>query len=182
MDWNVVNTDMGWVVFVGSERGLVRVSLPYSSTQESLESLGSIIEEARFCCNRFGDLCKRLRAYLSGYRISFTDEIDFSDVTHFQKKVWQATKSIPYGETRSYGWLANRIGQPGAGRAVGQALARNRLPIIIPCHRVVSNDSKLGGFSGGLNMKKRLLHLETTAISPQQKTLFEKTIINKIWL
>ena len=167
MEWNVVNTYMGWVAIVGSERGLIRVSLPHSSTQESLQSLGSIIEEARFCRHRFGDLSKRLRAYFSGYRISFTDELDFSDVTHFQKKVWQATKSIPYGETRSYGWLANRIGQPRAVQAVGQALARNRLPIIIPCHRVVSNDSSLGGFFGGLNMKKRLLHLETMAISPQ---------------
>ncbi|UCE98212.1 MAG: methylated-DNA--[protein]-cysteine S-methyltransferase [Dehalococcoidia bacterium] len=167
MEWSVVITDMGWVVFVGSERGLARVSLPHSSIQESLESLGSIIEEARFCRNSFGDLSKRLRAYFSGYRISFTDELDFLDVTHFQKKVWQATKTIPYGETRSYGWLANRIGQPGAGRAVGQALARNRLPIIIPCHRVVSNDNNLVGFSGGLTMKKRLLHLETTGISLQ---------------
>ncbi len=169
MEWTVVSTDMGWVAVIGSEQGLLRVSLPYSSIQKSLESLGSITEEARFYPNRFEDLTKRLQAYFCGYRVSFTDEIDFSDVTHFQRIVWQAVKLIPYGETRSYGWLANRIGQPGMGRAIGQALARNRLPIIIPCHRVVCSDGNLGGFSGGLNMKKLLLQLETTAIVSKAK-------------
>jgi len=77
--------------------------------------------------------------------------------------VWQATRLIPYGETRSYLWVAVQIGKPGAARAVGQALGRNPLPVIIPCHRVIASDGGLGGFTGGLVMKRRLLELETSA-------------------
>jgi len=77
--------------------------------------------------------------------------------------VWQATRLIPYGETRSYLWVAVQIGKPGAARAVGQALGRNPLPVIVPCHRVIAADGGLGGFTGGLEMKRRLLELETTA-------------------
>jgi methylated-DNA-[protein]-cysteine S-methyltransferase len=79
--------------------------------------------------------------------------------------VWEITRLIPYGETRSYAWVAEQIGQPRAVRAVGQALGKNPLPIIIPCHRVITSNGKLGGFGGGLEMKKRLLSLEAaTAI------------------
>ncbi|UCG55172.1 MAG: methylated-DNA--[protein]-cysteine S-methyltransferase [Dehalococcoidia bacterium] len=167
MEWTVINTDMGWVSIVSSERGLSHISVPYNSPQESLESLGKVMKDAKFSLNRFGDLPQRLKAYFSGYRISFTDALDFSDATNFQREVWQEARRIPYGETRSYAWLADRVGQSKAWRAVGQALAKNRLPIIIPCHRVISSNCNLGGFSGGLDMKKRLLQLEVTAISPK---------------
>ena len=69
-------------------------------------------------------------------------------------------RTIPYGETRSYGWVASHLGLPKAARAVGQALGRNPLPIIIPCHRVISSDGGLGGFGGGLGLKESLLRLE----------------------
>jgi len=81
--------------------------------------------------------------------------------TTFQQAVWRAAMAIPYGETRSYSWIAKRIKNPKAGRAVGQALGVNPIPIIIPCHRVIDATGGLGGFSGGLGMKKRLLALET---------------------
>ncbi len=80
--------------------------------------------------------------------------------TPFQRKVWNAVKAIPYGETRSYKWVAKKIGNPKAARAVGQALKRNPLLIIIPCHRVICSDGKLGGFSQGLKKKRELLKLE----------------------
>jgi O-6-methylguanine DNA methyltransferase len=70
------------------------------------------------------------------------------------------TREIPYGQTRSYGWLAARAGKPQAARAVGQAMAANPWPIIVPCHRVVSSNGHLGGYGGGLGMKERLLRLE----------------------
>ena len=86
--------------------------------------------------------------------------IDWSRYTPFQKKVWEAVKTIPYGETRSYKWVAENIGNPRAARAVGQALKRNPLPGIIPCHRVIRSDGSLGGFSRGLKKKRDLLRAE----------------------
>jgi methylated-DNA-[protein]-cysteine S-methyltransferase len=80
--------------------------------------------------------------------------------TPFQKGVWEMVKTIPYGQTRTYKWVAEKIGNPEAFRAVGQALKKNPLPGIIPCHRVIRSDGKLGGFSKGLKEKARLLKLE----------------------
>jgi len=104
-----------------------------------------------------------LRDYFAGQRVAFADELDLSRATVFQRGVWQLTRLIPYGETRSYGWVAERLGKAGAGRAVGQALGRNPLPVIIPCHRVVAKDGGLGGYSGGVAEKGYLLRLESAA-------------------
>lgn len=110
---------------------------------------------------QFTDLIERLQAYFNGNKITFmNDKLDLSAATPFQVKVWEITRLIPYGETRNYRWVAEQIGRPAAARAVGQALAKNPLPIIIPCHRVVASDGKPGGYSGGLEMKRDLLRLE----------------------
>lgn len=82
------------------------------------------------------------------------------DVTPFQKKVLTALQQIPYGETASYGEVAEKIGNPSASRAVGQANARNPIPIVIPCHRVVGSNGTLTGFGGGIEVKQALLDLE----------------------
>ena len=82
-----------------------------------------------------------------------------SDLTEFQKKVYEAVKQIPEGEVRTYGWVAEQIGNPKASRAVGNALNRNPYPIMIPCHRVVAKNG-LGGFSKGMKKKKKLLRRE----------------------
>ncbi len=81
-------------------------------------------------------------------------------LTKFQKQVYAVVKTIPSGEVRSYSWVAEKIGNPKAARAVGQALKRNRLPIVIPCHRVIKKSGELGGFSGGLDLKHELLKIE----------------------
>jgi len=96
-------------------------------------------------------------AYFTGQRVDFPDRLDLSGATPFQRGVWQAARLIPYGETRSYAWVAGQIGKPKAARAVGQALGRNPLPLIVPCHRVLAADGGIGGFSGGVEMKKYLL-------------------------
>ncbi len=80
--------------------------------------------------------------------------------TDFEKKVWLTLNEIPYGQTRTYKWLAERLGAPRSVRAGGQALGRNPLPIILPCHRVIQSDGKLGGYSSGIGIKRRLLELE----------------------
>ncbi|MCK5817504.1 MAG: methylated-DNA--[protein]-cysteine S-methyltransferase [Candidatus Marinimicrobia bacterium] len=105
------------------------------------------------------DLAKQLDSYFLGKNPKFNLQLQLHG-TDFQKAVWMACASIPYGETRSYGDLAKMIGKPKAVRAVGTALSQNPIPLIIPCHRVLRSDGNLGGFAGGLVVKKALLDLE----------------------
>lgn len=105
----------------------------------------------------------RAIAQLDAYFAGELEQFDLSlapEGTEFQRKVWSALQSIPYGETRSYGELAEEIGNGKASRAVGAANGRNPIPVIIPCHRVVGGDGGLTGFGGGLETKRRLLDLE----------------------
>jgi len=98
--------------------------------------------------------------YLEGRRSFFSVPVDFSRLGPFQREVLALTHRIPFGETRSYSWIARIIGRPEARRAVGTALGRNPVPIIVPCHRVLRSDGALGGYAFGLSMKTRLLGLE----------------------
>lgn len=102
---------------------------------------------------------EQLTEYFAGQRTFFDLPLNISG-TEFQKKVWQQLLSIPYGETRSYGEIAQSIKNPKASRAVGLANSRNPIVIIIPCHRVIGQSGKLVGFGGGLDAKKYLLKLE----------------------
>ncbi len=156
------NTDIGWMGILGSAKGLLSTTLPQSSSQEALEQLGDRVNHATRSPDLFDDLMERFKSYLSGHKLAFPDKLDLSGATPFRREVWQATRLIPYGETRSYAWVANQIKKPKAARAVGQALGRNPLPVIVPCHRVVASGGKLGGFTGGLDMKRRLLCLEAS--------------------
>ncbi|MBT3363284.1 MAG: MGMT family protein [Chloroflexi bacterium] len=101
--------------------------------------------------------------YFDDRKVEFESIIDWTQVSAFDVAVWQATSTIPYGQTRSYGWVAAQIGKPKAARAVGQALGRNPTPILIPCHRVITSSGKLGGFSSGIDMKQTLLDTERNA-------------------
>jgi methylated-DNA-[protein]-cysteine S-methyltransferase len=101
---------------------------------------------------------KQINEYFTGTRTSFTVLVK-AEGTDFQKAVWKAMSEIPYGDTATYGKLASIIGKPAASRAVGNACGANPIPIIIPCHRVVSSSGE-GGFSGGINIKRFLLELE----------------------
>jgi len=101
-----------------------------------------------------------LDAYFNGYLNEFNQKIKFVTGTDFEHKVWLALKEIPYGETHSYKWIAEKIGCPKAVRAVGQALKKNPLPIILPCHRVIASDGSIGGFSCGVEIKRWLLRHE----------------------
>lgn len=102
---------------------------------------------------------RQLREYFAGKRRSFDLPLAPKG-TPFQREVWQALASIPYGSTSSYGELAARVGRPSASRAVGAANGRNPLPIVLPCHRVIGADGSLTGFGGGLPTKQFLLKLE----------------------
>ncbi len=103
---------------------------------------------------------KELSDYLNGRRVNFKSLLDLSAGTGFQRKVWNKVSEIPYGELRTYKWVAREIGKPDACRAVGNAVGRNPVSPIVPCHRVIRSDGGLGGFSSGISLKKRLLRLE----------------------
>ena len=126
----------------------INVSDATSETDDS--NLPNVLREARI----------QILEYLQGDRRSFDIELDLIG-TEFQKEVWRATSAIPYGETRSYGEIAHRIGRPRSGRAVGGALHVNPVPLVVPCHRVIGKNGSLVGFGGGLDMKARLIDLET---------------------
>jgi methylated-DNA-[protein]-cysteine S-methyltransferase len=158
--YTVMATPMGWVGIAGSERGLARTTLPQPSADSARHALGEAADTASGA-EFFADLVARLQAYFSGEPVTFTDSLDLVAATPFQRQVWEVTWLIPRGETRSYQWVATQAGNPRAARGVGQALARNPLPIIIPCHRVIASSGRLGGFGGGLAMKQRLLDLES---------------------
>jgi len=107
----------------------------------------------------FAEAVAQLDAYFAGERTDFDVELDMRG-TDFQQRVWKALLTIPYGETRSYGEIADQIGAPGAARAVGLANGHNPIAIIVPCHRVVTSGNMLGGYGGGLPVKALLLRLE----------------------
>jgi methylated-DNA-[protein]-cysteine S-methyltransferase len=107
----------------------------------------------------FPGIVAQLAQYFAGERTGF-DVVLRPAGTSFQQRVWDALSEIPYGETRSYGAIARRIGQPGAARAVGLANARNPIAVIVPCHRVIGANGSLTGYAGGLQAKKALLDLE----------------------
>lgn len=103
---------------------------------------------------------KELTEYFSGLRETFTCKTSFISGTDFEHKVWESIRYIPYGETRTYKWVAERIGEPHAFRAVGNALGKNPIPIVFPCHRVIESSGMIGGYSAGLDIKHRLLDME----------------------
>jgi methylated-DNA-[protein]-cysteine S-methyltransferase len=146
---------------VSSSNGLRQVILPQKDKEAVLCQVMNCacpVEEKSPAL--FGDLPHRLRRYLEGEPVDFPDKLDLVEVSRFQQNVWHIVRTIPYGETRSYGWVANKLNLPHVARGVGQALARNPLPIVIPCHRVISSDGSLGGYGGGVEIKELLLRLE----------------------
>ena len=119
----------------------------------------------------FSGAVEQLESYFAGDRMEFDLELDLVG-TEFQRRVWAALLTIPYGETRSYGQIATQIGSPGAFRAVGLANGHNPIGIIVPCHRVIGSNGSLTGYGGGLDRKRALLALEKTR-KPAMPTLFD---------
>ena len=138
-----------------------QICLKIETEGENITHIGFIpVQTASPASNEVEKQVKlQLDEYFSGTRKRFQAALQLAG-TPFQVKVWQALLEIPYGKTESYGELAVRIGHPKALRAVGGALNRNPIAIIVPCHRVIGADGKLTGFAGGLDTKKYLLELE----------------------
>jgi O-6-methylguanine DNA methyltransferase len=103
---------------------------------------------------------KELSSYFEGSIVNFKPKMKFLSGTDFEQEVWHVLKEIPFGKTMSYKWVAEKIGNPAAVRAVGRALSKNPIPIVIPCHRVIESDGSIGGYSSGVERKRRLLDME----------------------
>ncbi len=150
-------TDWGWWGAEASARGIVRVVLPQRDRDQIREQLGNPGNSGSLLAE---EAARQIQEYLCGRRQDFTVPVDWEPFSDFTRHILRACARIPYGETVSYSELARRAGKEGAGRAVGQALAANPVPLLVPCHRVIRADGSLGGFSGGVEIKRRLLELE----------------------
>lgn len=113
-------------------------------------------------------LMRELEAYFKGIPWEFRQTILFVKGTPFEHRVWLTLKEIPYGQVRTYKWVAEQVGSPNASRAVGQALKKNPLPIILPCHRVIASDGSIGGYSCGVKIKEWLLQNEKNSVRLRQ--------------
>jgi methylated-DNA-[protein]-cysteine S-methyltransferase len=155
-------TPFGWCGLVGADAVLQRVYLPEPDRDSLLGRMAAQFPGMSREKTCFKYVARELQRYFNGEIPYFDCHLDFAAVTVFQKKVWQAARSIAYGQVRTYGWLARDIGNPRAMRAVGAALGSNPFPIIIPCHRVIRSDGGMGGFSAaeGVALKQKLLRLE----------------------
>jgi O-6-methylguanine DNA methyltransferase len=146
--------------YIWTERGLREMSF-YSDEEcfrDYLESLSLELNNERLI-----DLEEMLDSYFSGEPTQLDYPLDISG-TDFQRRVWEAVRQIPYGQVRSYKWVASKIGNPKAARAVGTAISRNPVVLIIPCHRVIRSNGSLGKYSDMDWLKERLLRLERAEI------------------
>jgi methylated-DNA-[protein]-cysteine S-methyltransferase len=152
--YTTVESPVGPLLLAGNATGLRRVSFE-KSRHFSISATGWMEDE-----QPFGEVIRQLRAYFAGELKEFDVPLA-PEGTPFQLSVWKSLRMIPYGETISYAQLAERIGNPKAVRAVGSANGSNPLPIIIPCHRVIGSNGDLTGFGGGLDIKRKLLAIES---------------------
>ncbi|MGD9635005.1 MAG: methylated-DNA--[protein]-cysteine S-methyltransferase [Pirellulales bacterium] len=168
------NTDLEWMAVAYADDVLVGIVFGHNSKRNAQDSLRRHVRAGRTselvdfieiadAPAWVADVAERLKAYAAGEAVDFRDvAVDERHLTDFGRQIVRACRRIPRGESRTYGELARTGGSPGAARAVGQVMARNRYPLVVPCHRVLAAGGLLGGFSApqGLSMKRRLLALE----------------------
>jgi methylated-DNA-[protein]-cysteine S-methyltransferase len=167
--WCVFPSALGWFALIGAGRVLKFLTFGHASEKAARRALRKTDPQADGNGQWSHPLVERLQAYASGGRDDFLDiQVDTSDLTPFARLVVPACRRIPYGRTLTYGQLAAQCGSPAAARAVGNCMARNRFPLVVPCHRVVASGGSLGGYSapGGVRLKRRLLELESGNVPP----------------
>ena len=154
--YTIVPSPVGALKVIASDRGLAAIL--WEDDDPARVRLGAVEPDASHPVLR--EVERQLAEYFAGERRAFTVALDMVG-TDFQKKVWAALLTIPFGETRSYGDIARQIGHPKAARAVGAANGRNPISIVTPCHRAIGANGTLTGFAGGLAVKRHLLSLES---------------------
>lgn len=156
MTHTIIDSPIGQLTLVRNDAGLTGVYMPDHRPTPDESSFGDRDDAA------FADAVQQFGEYWAGERTAFDLPIAPTG-TEFQQRVWNALRTIPHGETRTYGWIADQIGQPTAVRAVGLANGRNPLSIVVPCHRVVGAKGALTGYAGGVDRKRFLLDHEAGA-------------------
>jgi methylated-DNA-[protein]-cysteine S-methyltransferase len=165
-------TPLGFAAIAWNERGVSNVELPEADAAKVRARLRRRLPGAveSVPTAAIQQAMKRITSLLSGNHVDLCDvELDMHGIADFDRQVYELARTIPAGETASYGQLATRLGGVHLARDVGQALGRNPLPILVPCHRVIAANGKLGGFSarGGVSTKQRLLTIEQANVSWQ---------------
>ena len=159
--FDVVESPVGGLLVAVSDRGLAAISYDARPVGEELERLARIAGPRVLRSPRLVDETRReLDEYFAGRRRAFDLSLDLRGLPAFTTSVLRQLAGVPYGETTTYGSLAARVGRPRAARAVGTVMNRNRIPIVLPCHRVVGASGDLVGYAGGVDRKIRLLELE----------------------
>jgi len=156
MRFSSYSSPVGHMLLVASDRGLCSAEFDYDKKRLSAARQRADWTESD---SALAMVRHELDEYFAGKLRDFTVQLDLRG-TDFQLRCWNALLEIPYGQTCSYGDLARKVGSPRGFRAVGMANHDNHIPIIVPCHRVITSDHKLGGYGGGLEVKERLLTLE----------------------
>ena len=155
----LTNTGLGWFWAVSRDGALVAASL--TSDRDAGAKGISAFSERQGADELLDRLADDIRRYAAGGRVDFDAfRVDLSAQPPFYRRAQLAARAIPYGEVRTYRWLAARSGNPKAFRAAGQAMAHNPISPIIPCHRVIASGGSLGGYTGGLDTKRALLKME----------------------
>jgi methylated-DNA-[protein]-cysteine S-methyltransferase len=153
--YKTVKSPVGELKLVASDKGLTAIL--WENDDPKRVRRGTLIEDREHPVLKRAE--RQLQEYFAGHRTTFDLNLDFVG-TDFQKKVWKALLAIPFGQTRSYAQIANKIGNPKAARAVGAANGKNPISIVAPCHRVIGSNGDLTGFAGGLDAKQYLLSHE----------------------
>jgi methylated-DNA-[protein]-cysteine S-methyltransferase len=155
-------TPLGPLALAVTDRGLARVAFGHGDAAFAAELRRRLEADVVESSAKLTSVVAEIERYFAGKGRNIDLRVDLAAVTPFQRRVLLAARRVPAGRVVSYGDIARRIGRPRASRAVGQALARNPVPIVIPCHRVVTSGGGLGGYTGGLGIKKKLLAIEGT--------------------
>jgi O-6-methylguanine DNA methyltransferase len=154
----------GWLAAGVTEKGLACLCLPQKTLREAQGIINErlALQSVHFntAFTRVKKILDLIEGYFEGDVKHFPIPLDPANGSAFDRRVWEGASRIAYGEIKTYAWLGAMIGKPGSARAVGGALGRNPLPIVIPCHRIIKSDGSLGGFGAGLWWKRRLLELE----------------------
>jgi methylated-DNA-[protein]-cysteine S-methyltransferase len=162
LTYATIKTDWGFAAIVCSERGLCGAFLPAPTEAAARRRVQRDWPNAVFDASLAASLQQQIRDYFAGEPVAFDYPIDLGRMTPFRRAVLGACRRIPYGRTVTYGELAWAVGRPRGARAVGGAMARNPVPLVVPCHRVIAGDGSLCGFSApsGVSLKRRMLELE----------------------
>lgn len=156
--WDVIESPVGALYFAASDRGLYRLEFGVDQ-EEFLANLDPLARTERDP-EKLLQVATQMREYFAGERSHFDLSLDLTHLTPFHRKVLEMAYTVPYGSKWTYGQLARAIGKPKASRAVGHALGRNPLMIVVPCHRIVASDGNLRGYRAGISFKRMLLQLE----------------------